>query len=526
VSDLRRLKSIGARYDVEVSNHPDPWKKLRARLSWVFALGTSIACIPWLLGDHQAFQSECVSDAHRVFGQECSACHDRQLVPLQRMVTFNNTLHSTSDKKCQKCHRETDADHLSIQTAGKDGLVSLEQVLKSRFDEIGCAGCHTEHRGISALSHVTDANCTKCHNREHVKISPRQYDLSFADFHHHQEFAIWRQESHQQFSTETEYGKTPRIKWEQDQPSDQSAIKFSHHRHLDPQLPMPKGGVTETTELRCTDCHQADPSGAYFQPIRFEQHCHRCHQLGIPATGELPHVNLEIIHGILLDRLAKNSEIPTPRPVDVLGGPTKRPIDETHSPNELGETVKDQLDQLEERLFGSKQEVHGQPRVAGLLEAACTKCHFTERTHDAKTPWKVMPPNLPEVWMSHSRFQHDRHASVECTLCHSRNGNRSETVDRNEFYPVMNADLRNSTSIFASSSATDILMPRINVCRQCHGHKSSTMASVKDRCVDCHNYHHIPASESTPTGIRELLNGVKNKPLLKKSIDPSKESNR
>lgn len=320
MSDQRRLKSIGSRYDVEVSRHPDPLRTLHSRLSWIFAVGTSVACIPWLLGDHRAFQSECVSDAHRVFGQNCHDCHDRSLVPLQRMVTLNNTLHSTSDTKCQKCHRETNSDHLSASNSTPERLAALEQSLKPKFDQIGCAGCHTEHRGVTALTHVADANCTNCHTDVHDQVSPRLFELNFKDFVRHPEFAIWRQESHLQFARPVDRVKSPHIRREAEQPSDQTAIKFSHHRHLDPKLPMPGG---KTTELRCNDCHQADQSGAYLRPIQFEQHCHRCHHLGFPNTGELPHLKPEIIRGILLDGLAKNSNVTLPQPEDKLGGPTK-----------------------------------------------------------------------------------------------------------------------------------------------------------------------------------------------------------
>ena len=524
MSDLRRLKSIGARYDVDVSSHPDPWKRLRSRLSWVFAIGTSIACLPWLMGNHQAFQSECVSDAHRVFGQDCQLCHDQPLAPVQRMVTFNNHWHSTSDHKCQKCHRETNSDHLLNPLSDNERQAKLEQELKPKFDQIGCAGCHTEHRGNSALAHVTDSNCTDCHINQQDKISPRKFDLNFADFRHHQEFAIWRKESGQQPDREHHSGKGPKIEWEKDQPRDRTLLKFSHHRHLDPQLPMPKAGTMGSTELRCVDCHHPDQSGAYFEPIRFEKHCHQCHQLGFPATGSLPHVSPEIIHGILLDRLAKNSESPIPPPVDPLGGPTKRPIDDANSTTDLGKRLQDQLDQLEQRLFGSHAEIPERPRPAGLLEAACTKCHYTEKSPDAKISWKVLPPDLPEKWMNHSRFRHNSHASVECALCHTRSGIPSDSVNRGDFYQKSNTDLQNSSSIFASRSATDILMPRIDVCRACHGAKSTSISTVTDHCADCHNYHHVPSSASMPSGIRDLLNSTSHVQL--KSIGPSGEPNR
>ena len=518
MSDLRRLNTIGSRYDVEVSRHPDPWRLLRSRLSWIFVIGTLLACIPWLLGDHRAFQSECVSDAHRVFGQNCQACHDSQLVPLRRMISFNNALHSTSDEKCKKCHGETNSDHLSrasladpalpleLAEAKKlnDGkrLQSLKQLLSSDFKNLGCAGCHREHRGNLQLSYVADANCTNCHRKAHDTVSPRHFELSFGNFRDHPDFAIWRPKTTDNAPQESQYDPSPHVEWVGEQPTDRTAIKFSHHRHLDPKLPS---GTTTTQELRCTDCHQPDQGGAYFRPIRFEQHCHRCHKLGFPTTGELPHVKPEIIRGILLDGLARNANHPPQNPDDGLGGPTKPPLIATNQAEKVMSLVKDQLEGVEARLFNTPPEVRDRPESIGLLEAACTKCHFTEKSTKTDGTWTIKVPQIPEQWMTHTRFRHDRHLSVDCSLCHTRNGYPSESVDRNPFYPVLNDDASKSSSIYASVSARDVLLPRIDVCRRCHGHDASTQASVSDKCIDCHSYHHMPAPKEVPSGIRDLL---------------------
>lgn len=223
--------------------------------------------------------------------------------------------------------------------------------------------------------------------------------------------------------------------------------------------------------------------------------------------------------------MAKNSSVLLPQPEDKLGGPTKRPIDSVKSPAELSPLFKDQLEALQKRLFDAPPEIREQPQVTGLLHAACTKCHFTEKTNDINNPWNVIPPNLPDSWMSHNRFRHDRHASVECTLCHSRSGQKSETVDLKSFYPKMSTEAGESASIYASVAATDILMPRIDVCRNCHGHDSPVAASVTDKCVDCHDYHHETRSKLWPEGIRELLNRNNIRPVTTTPIS-SRESHR
>lgn len=543
MADQRRLKSIGARYDIDVSRHPDPWRRIRSRLSWIFGLGTIVACIPWVMGNHRAFESECVSDAHRPFGHNCQECHDRRFVPLARMITFSNKLHSTSDQACQKCHRETNTDHLSADTSGIERLAALETQLKSAFDSVGCAGCHGEHLGKSELAQVANASCTNCHAAVHEGIADRKFELSFSDFSHHPEFAIWRvphgtgqkpkasdapavdtpDAQPAAVPTGQRTHNAPRLGHDGSTVVDQTAIKFNHHRHLDPEL---RGSDGKPVELRCGDCHQQSPSGDYFQPISFEQHCHKCHRIGVPEAGDLPHANPEIIRGILLDRLAKNSK-PEQRPEDALGGPTKQPIDNASSPKELVASLKDRLTTLEERLFVPPVQPVTTEGSKSLLQSACSKCHVTEAASNETVGWKVVPPDLPNQWMPHSHFRHDRHASVDCSLCHTRNGGPAEASDRSLFYPHLSDELKQkSSSIYASVSATDVLLPRMNVCVNCHGSQSATQASVTDKCVDCHSYHHVPASRPVPPRIRELFGTGTFGVSTRKPIDSTGESNR
>ena len=553
MSDKRQLKTIATRYDLDVSRHRDPWRMLRFRLSVVFAVGSLAACLPWLLGDHRAFQSHCVSDAHRVFEQNCQTCHDRSGVPLLRMVSFDNTIHSTSDRKCRVCHRETSDDHLSPPMSG-DLLLSkrsddagsqrsdeaggtrsgryesLVQQLRPQFSELGCAGCHQEHRGHSKLADVADAHCSKCHTTAHQTIAARRFELDFSDFSHHPEFALWRSRDSAKAVAANESAEPELVRWERDGPVDQSAIKFSHHRHLDPRLPMPGG---KTMSLNCADCHQSDPGGAYFRPMTFAQDCQRCHKLGFPSTGELPHSKPEIIRGILLERLANHAAAKQqlPAAADEIGGPTKGPLRPIKTEGELPPglaVLAGDLKRLEQQLFATPQADTADqlPRVAGLLEAACTKCHFTERTDGAGVIWKVIPPRLPTQWMGHSRFRHDRHASVDCQLCHTRNGDRFETVAHDRFYPVLTDEMKKSPSIHASTSAQDVLMPRIEICHQCHGHGNAAggRRAVGANCVDCHSYHHTPLTTGSRPGIGELLQSDQRGSRAAQPAEPAAET--
>lgn len=492
---------------------------LRSRLCYIFGWGSILACLPWLVADHRGFESRCVSNAHRAFEQKCSQCHDRSFVPLLRMVNLDNSIRSTSDAKCQVCHIESSSDHLvsSVDHARSSDSVSrmnnLIDVMRPKFDSQGCASCHDEHRGQIKLAEVSDGFCVSCHVAVDHNHSQSRFQLNFVGFSgtseasRHPEFGIWRKPV---------AGNEPPsdlVTWNDEHPRDKSAIRFSHHRHLDPQLPKLGG---ETTTLACADCHQAEASGASFRPIQFEQHCHRCHKLGFPSTGELPHAKPEVIRDLLLGAIVKQfgTQSPLPQRKDELGGPTKSPLpsasDASTQSGNLEQRVEQALtDQLKKLMFNdSDLEVPPDaPRPAGLQEAACTKCHLTRQTEGASAEWTVLPPEIPPLWMPNSHFRHDRHLSVSCDYCHTRGGDKYQSVDRKQFYPVLSNELTASTSIYASRTASDLLLPKIEACRQCHhdGTPQTGQSSVGDSCVHCHKYHHTPSKAVAKQGIVELF---------------------
>lgn len=521
MADKRRLNSIEARYDLDVSWHRDPWRTLRTQLSYLFAIGPIVACFVWLCGDHTAFESRCVSDAHRHLEQKCSNCHDRSFTPIMRMLTLDNSIHSTSDHKCVQCHRRSISDHLLAANQGDsvpqvlDRVKIVEQQVHG-FSDLHCADCHDEHRGNATLTNVADALCTECHTKAHSQIAASQFQLDFHEFRRHPEFSIWNKPD-----PAKPVNPTKLVAWEQDEPVDQTKLRFSHHRHLDPELPS---SDRNTTRLDCVSCHQPDLTGSYFRPINFEQHCHRCHKLGLPSTGELPHSKPEIIHGILLDRLKQEAVKARDNPVaqDPIGGPTKKPIDKSKADGnprlDFELLVGEPLKKMEDLLFlpAKSDETEKRPRREGVLEAACTKCHFTEEGKDRDRLWKIVSPSLPEQWLKNGQFRHNRHFSIDCTACHTRLGQSSDPVKREDFYPLIPADLKSSPAIYASTSAQDVLMPRVGICQQCHDRSSGPMGRplVSDKCVDCHAYHHTSGRSRPRTEILDVLHvGTKEKPI-------------
>jgi hypothetical protein len=76
--------------------------------------------------------------------------------------------------------------------------------------------------------------------------------------------------------------------------------------------------------------------------------------------------------------------------------------------------------------------------------------------------WKIAPVRLTQNWMPRARFNHAAHITQPCTSCHN-------TAEH-------------------SKRSSDILMPRIAKCRECHGDASDTSKLSSD-CVMCHRFH-------------------------------------
>ena len=104
-----------------------------------------------------------------------------------------------------------------------------------------------------------------------------------------------------------------------------------------------------------------------------------------------------------------------------------------------------------------------------LEKRICADCH--EVIHDSDAvgfeQWRVVPVRLTSKWMPHAQFDHARHSGEKCTSCH-------ETATE-------------------SDASRDILMPRIERCRECHG-GAAAATKVSSDCVMCHTFH-IPTHE-------------------------------
>jgi hypothetical protein len=117
-----------------------------------------------------------------------------------------------------------------------------------------------------------------------------------------------------------------------------------------------------------------------------------------------------------------------------------------------------------------------------LYAKTCKQCH-TLKTTSGPLP-EVAKSNLTARWLLHAEFDHHAHRMMSCTACHSRTRESRET--------------------------TDVLLPGIQTCRQCHREDKPTEAA-EGRCFECHQYHDRTKAKPTTGGftIQQLRGDTK-----------------
>jgi hypothetical protein len=241
--------------------------------------------------------------------------------------------------------------------------------------------------------------------------------------------------------------------------AERSNLVFPHDVHLDPRgvrSPL-QGRMT----LECKSCHQPDASGRGFEPISMPKHCQECHALQFePAvtTREVPHgkpaqavTAIEEFYASLALQGVRDS---FQKAFGVPGeGLLRRP----------GEPDSGQRAQAL-RLATAKAR-----RVATeMFEVrVCKSCHEVARSGAPAGPgelpeWTVAPIRANHHWMPQARFDHKTHGHAPCADCHD---------------------------VAGSKRASDVAMPTLESCRECHGGSRPQEGKVMSNCMLCHGFH-------------------------------------
>jgi predicted CXXCH cytochrome family protein len=367
-----------------------------------------------------------LNDAHRFIGNDCTACHANPFQPVR-------------NSECETCHAEVQ-HHVDVRSAD----VKL-------FDRERCAQCHFEHKKPAALVLRDPRLCTDCHSRlDELKSNALVRDSSdFGSNHPEFRIAVLSEDSI------VAPGQWRAIWLEASQPQtfkESSHLKFSHQQHLNPKgIKSPLGDRV----LECGDCHKPNASGREMMPIRMEIQCSGCHSLHFDehdTSSGVPHGDLPRMFRALREHFSR---------LYLEAGSPARPDRGMRRPG--GEARQMSLD--EQRRARDWADTESLKMARELLEKrVCVDCHDVTHVLGATgfDQWRVAPVRLTQNWMPRARFNHAAHITETCTSCH----NQAEH----------------------SKQSSDILMPGITRCRECHGGSHDNTKLGSD-CVMCHRFH-------------------------------------
>ena len=487
--DPRSNQAVAERLDINLERWPNPLFRRRRWLTlFVGLLPALLVGVYAARNDQTIYHARPVSTGHQLWRNDCGKCHKTPWQPLVRLSTFDNSARSVREQDCRQCHTQRSDDHHKGTAAAS-------------YPD--CAACHKEHQGQRRLADVADRFCLDCH-RDLQQAHPGR--ISFVarleSFELHPPFALhrgWEQDPRAAGGTTDDFpGDAHRVRdnvrleerqgqW---QWTDKAKLEFSHRRHLERHLkqadlrPNDETARNEFRKLDCANCHEPDAAGHYMKPIVYEEHCASCHPLkysskllGRGQDESLPHETAAIVHGVLRDRLTafarQNPEEVRGTTTGVSRLPNKRPP----TPQEEWEFVEEQLALIETAVFQRPQSDES-PR-----NNACQKCHeliANQEEHVSPLLFKIAPPQIPQRWLHHSRFRHNRHRELTCVHCHHTQSAEPEILHG-----------QSAAITLESETVKDVLIPSIQICQQCHGTSrgSATAGRAQSSCVECHQYH-------------------------------------
>ncbi|NQV66207.1 MAG: hypothetical protein HQ497_12670 [SAR86 cluster bacterium] len=386
---------------------------------------------------------------HAFLGENCDVCHAKPFVP-------------TQDEDCLGCH-QTVTHHFDTEVHGDDYQVGSR-----------CADCHQEHSTTGSIIRSDQGVCTTCH----AKLTDVGMDgdglLPATDFSaNHPDFKV----SLLQYGLDDDWHEK-RVNLDEVGIAEGSNLIFPHDVHLDAAgIDSADGKV----QMECSDCHVPEKGGMKMQAVNMQDHCASCHQLTFDPNspdrvvphGSPPELMRTLREYYALQYLTEELGAETDEDQKLAPG-TETDADPVRPVRRPGRVERPQLItdlitamQIDPKAsIGAKAAIFIEARVADAAEnlfekQTCTVCHEITAVADAEVPWKVLPVRISEAWYPLSDFSHEGHKNMECDGCHLARD---------------------------SEVATDILMPDIANCRQCHGGEDAENL-LASNCITCHKFH-------------------------------------
>jgi predicted CXXCH cytochrome family protein len=423
---------------------------LKRRLAWVFfiaCLGIGLI-IPMVgamrdggsdtlrankLPSDQLWSPGPLHSAHSMLQTNCVSCHQKPFVQVR-------------SEACLSCHASNLHRH-------------IEQQVEAGFapNLVRCTSCHSEHETPSRLVQIDQRICADCHAAKEAPVEVMQGPIFRGS--EEQGPVAQDQASMVRIAHAADFFEDHPAFYRVREASQDRGLMFPHEVHLNPKgIKSPDG----TEQMECGDCHQPETGGRRMRPVRMEQHCSRCHRLDFdPAEPqrEVPHGDPNAVIESLTDYYS--ARLVTGNPDQQRSAQPERPIKLPAGADAASKQERDRATQ--------KARTRALVTARDLFERrACAGCHVVSREAAKGEPqWKVEPVHLTSVWMPTARFDHSRHgtALTPCTTCHDAG---------------------------RSSQASDVLMPRIETCRECHGGEPSAAAKeglIASTCTMCHDFH-------------------------------------
>jgi len=377
-----------------------------------------------------SWRTGALSSVHHGLEDNCEACHVAPFVAVR-------------DETCLTCHEDI-ADHAAQprQSVARGPLPAGDAALWQVAHAFGkpgpgaCTDCHTEHEGAGRMEPTRERFCADCHGSLDARLADtaRGNASDFGKAHPQFQARLFTA-ANQREPVRVSLAANPR-QW--------NGLRFPHDMHLDK-----RGGVArmaqrlgEGAALECSDCHRATADGVRFLPVDMETDCEACHSLVYDRVGTtfrtVRHGDVDEMRADLLalDR--------TPR----------RPIVSTRRrPGEYGEGGRYRAN------FGGPTSGSALLAQAMTRDGLCGECHIPA---SGRGGLAVMPVSQQARYFIHGWFDHEDHKEETCTSCHA-------------------AD--------TSDASSDLLLPRIAQCRECHEGESARTAEVPSGCAMCHSYH-------------------------------------
>ena len=381
-----------------------------------------------------------LSSGHHSFGRDCAQCHATPFV-------------RTQNAQCESCHKAI-GWHFARNTAAQQAL--HDAVFMQSADASRCASCHRDHKGPLGLVRQDSPLCTQCH-ADLKSRHPQTLLPNVADFvRDHPPFKL-------SMLVPDKKGSEAIVRIPQDdkvQLKEDSHLKFPHDVHL-----LKKGirGPNGRIVMECKNCHVPDETGTRFKATTMQEHCQDCHSLEFEpkaGTRQVPHGDVEAALATIREFYAQAVLADTPIDVVVQDG-IRRP----------GERIGSAKRQS--ALSWATQKADKISREL-MEDRVCFICHQITRSENAqtKTPsWKIEPIAITQHWLPKARFPHNQHATRECSSCHK---------------------------VEQSKSSSDVAIPDIDNCRECHGGNATAADKAPGTCQTCHGFHVGGSRSGTP----------------------------